>query len=155
MLSPAVERRWWGLTETAWSYDPLDSNNGGGGGGKSRYELRPAYQSASIVPVEPPLQTEALPQGRAVPDLALNADPNSPWHIYLAGADAYASGTSCVAPAMSGLLAIMYALAPDGTPPKLGYAPGGFNTYLYTLYDTTPKCLQRHHYGHYREFTWQ
>ena len=42
-----------GLTETAWSYDPNNSSNGAGGGGKSRYELRPAYQSASIVPAAP------------------------------------------------------------------------------------------------------
>ena len=125
-----------GANETAWSAELNDSEWIGGGGGKSRYIVRPSYQVNN--PTSPYLVTEASPFGRGLPDIALNADPESPWHIYYNSNDYYVGGTSAVAPAVTALIGIMNVLASIGTPPRLGYVPLGFNTYLYNIITTMP-----------------
>ncbi len=71
-------------TETAWS---------SGGGAISTYFAKPTYQSA------------LLTSYRSIPDMAMNADPNT-GVIYLINGSYYiVAGTSIVSPAMSGFLA--------------------------------------------------
>jgi kumamolisin len=76
-------------TETAWS--------GSGGGVSSFFDL-PAYQG--------PVTTLASRSKRNVPDVALNADPSTPYAMYYLGSWALSvGGTSCVAPNMAALYA--------------------------------------------------
>jgi hypothetical protein len=80
------------LSESGWS---------NGGGGISQYEKQPAYQMGVV--------TQSSTQ-RTIPDVALDADPNTGVRIY----DSYGSGgwvvyggTSVAAPLMAGLAAVV------------------------------------------------
>lgn len=85
-------------TETVWN----DGAQGGaGGGGVSRIFERPAYQSG----VKIPHRILARFHGRAVPDLAGCADPETGYRLILNGKEEIVGGTSAVAPLMAGLLA--------------------------------------------------
>jgi kumamolisin len=91
-------------TETAWSWN--QTYEWGTGGGVSGLFTQPSYQQGVV----------SLGNHRAVPDVALNADPISGWTIYFGG-HLYTNqfgGTSCVAPAMAGLIALMN-LTPNGS----------------------------------------
>ena len=70
--------------ETAWS---------SGGGGMSAVFPKPAYQSALAF------------VGRSIPDVALNADPNTGVRFLIGGTSMVIGGTSIVAPAVAGYLA--------------------------------------------------
>ena len=66
------------------------------------------------------------PAGRGVPDIALNADPESGWVISFNSRLVTVGGTSCVAPAVAGFLALV----------NLKYM-SGFNAALYTIWKDT------------------
>jgi kumamolisin len=81
--------------EVGWSWNP--AKHWGTGGGVSNYFPPPVYQRGVVGPYT----------GRATPDLALLADPETGWTIYSNGKLEVNQwgGTSAVAPAMSALLA--------------------------------------------------
>jgi kumamolisin len=94
-------------TETTWSYSP--ANNWGTGGGISAVFAEPAYQTGVVN-----YDAAETTHGRGVPDLALNADPDSGWTICLNGQLTSVGGTSCVAPAVAGFLGLLNLRYPSG-----------------------------------------
>jgi kumamolisin len=92
-------------TERAWS---------GSGGGVSRYFDRPAYQD--------PVPNLAGPKARNVPDVALDADPGTPYAFYFEGSSLQTvAGTSAVAPN----LAALFAQIDQGLGYRVGLAQSG------------------------------
>jgi kumamolisin len=92
-------------SETGWGYpDPSDTRNiEGSGGGLSVYFGRPAWQTPSVA--------QNTANMRQVPDVALNADPNSGYYIRT-GSGAYGSwlavaGTSAAAPEWASATVLM------------------------------------------------
>ena len=81
----------------------------GGGGGYSTVEAAPAWQRSSTT-FQPAI-------GRGVPDISLDADPNSGYVVVVAGVDTVIGGTSASAPAWNGIWA--RALQRN---PRLGFA---------------------------------
>src|SRR6202030_3033534 len=67
-----------------------------GGGGPSLLEAQPAYQ-----------QGVAPPGGRGVPDIAMDADPNSGANVYVNGHPQGVGGTSLSSPLALGVWARM------------------------------------------------
>jgi kumamolisin len=86
--------------ETAWSYTPY---NGGGGGGYSRIFSMPSWQTA-LKSTQPVLNASMR---RAVPDIAMNANPMSGTKILIGCSLYVCGGTSIVAPAMAALIGCM------------------------------------------------
>ena len=111
-------------SETAWS-DPTDTTGSplgtGGGGGFSTVWPVPSYQFQAVLPT--------MPTGRSVPDVALNADPQTGYSIYYQGAWHVYGGTSTAVPLWAGLTALVNGQR-DGT----GMGPVGFlNPTLYGI----------------------
>jgi subtilase family serine protease len=117
-------------TGTGASYTSERTWNGGsvsagaGGGGKSVIWSIPSYQSGVV---------SAASQGsttmRNVPDVALDADPNTGYSIFFQGNFFLFGGTSCAAPLWAGFTALVnQQRALNGTTP-LGFA----NPPLYTV----------------------
>ncbi|CEK17408.1 S53 family peptidase [Chthonomonas calidirosea] len=81
-------------SETVWNNDVIDGG-GGGGGGISIYWALPGYQYGLISPAS--LGSLSL---RNVPDVALNADPNTGYDIYVNNIFGWftVGGTSAAAP---------------------------------------------------------
>jgi kumamolisin len=98
--------------ETAWS---------GSGGGVSTYWPLPGYQAG--------LAGAASQQFRNVPDVALNADPNSPYAVYVNGSWLTIGGTSAAAPLWAVLTAMINQQRAASGMPALGFA----NPALYQL----------------------
>jgi pseudomonalisin len=69
----------------------------GGGGGYSNIESAPAWQTDA--------GTFVSAVGRGVPDVSLDADPNSGYAVVVAGSDTVIGGTSAGAPAWNGIWA--------------------------------------------------
>ena len=92
-----------------------------GGGGVSLFENSPFWQQAAV----PVLANTAL---RGVPDVAMDADPNSGAEVYVNGAPEGVGGTSLSSPLALGVWARALSINP-----KLGFA----STRLYGLYDGT------------------
>lgn len=88
-------------------------NNGGGegtGGGFSKIYSRPAWQ---------PINSQGT--GRMVPDMAMDADPNTGHNVVVNGQWQVIGGTSAVAPMMAGLLAVVNGVrAANGLPSITG-----------------------------------
>ncbi len=111
------------LTESVWSWNP--TYQWGTGGGVSSLFPIPTYQVGIVTYPTTTPSTTNLRNKRASPDVALNADPLTGWTIYFNG-QLYLSafgGTSCVAPALAGLLGLM----------NLTY-PTNFCTTLYSVF---------------------
>jgi kumamolisin len=87
------------LSETVW-HEASDSATGGG---VSSYFSLPDYQQNANVPLE--IDTQF--QGRGVPDVAGDADPNSGYKVLVDGKQMVIGGTSAVAPLMAGLIALV------------------------------------------------
>jgi pseudomonalisin/xanthomonalisin len=68
-----------------------------GGGGTSAFEPVPAYQASA--------GGSFLGLGRGVPDVALDADPNSGYIVIVGGQEEVIGGTSASAPAWQGIWA--------------------------------------------------
>jgi kumamolisin len=81
-----------GGTETVWN----NGNGEGTGGGFSKIVPQPSYQPSN-----------SQGTGRMVPDLAMNADPNTGHEVIVGGAWQVYGGTSAVAPMMAGFTAAM------------------------------------------------
>ncbi len=83
-----------------------------GGGGSSYFEATPAYQSAA--------GGSFLGVNRGVPDVALDADPNSGYAVIVGGQEETIGGTSASAPAWQGI----WARANGAHGGALGFAGG-------------------------------
>jgi subtilase family serine protease len=92
-----------------------------GGGGVSAFETTPNWQAAAVSL----LGTTGL---RGVPDVAMDADPNSGATVYVNGTPEAVGGTSLSSPLSLGVWARALTVNP-----KLGFAPPS----LYSLYDPT------------------
>ena len=90
-----------------------------GGGGISQFEYSPYWQS-SVVTVGPQCNCKALP------DIAMVADPNTGAEIFIAGTASYYGGTSLASPLAMGVYARMQTAHGN----KLGFA----SPRLYSLY---------------------
>jgi kumamolisin len=85
--------------ETVWN----DGLSGGAtGGGVSNYFARPPYQQDFRIPASPKGFN-----GRGLPDLSGDADPNTGYQIFLGGQWQVIGGTSAVAPLMAGLVTLI------------------------------------------------
>jgi subtilase family serine protease len=110
--------------ETAWN---------AGGGGISQFEYSPYWQTAAGVP-------SSADSARGIPDIAMDADPESGANVYVNGAWEGVGGTSLSSPLAVGVWARMLSananlgFAPiayyglyDGTGPVGSYPNGGFH----------------------------
>ena len=121
-----------GGPETAW----LDKNGGYSGGGQALYTIRPLYQqnvqfkTDTKVPVVQSTNPVYNTNTKYLPDVSFNADAT--YRYYHQNKLLAAGGTSASAPLLAGLVALIYALSPEGSIPKTGYAPNGLNYFLYS-----------------------
>ncbi|MCY0888147.1 MAG: protease pro-enzyme activation domain-containing protein [Alicyclobacillaceae bacterium] len=107
------------VSETAWSYLPVaGSDTGGSGGGYSSFFKEPSWQLNAGIP--------DAPRMRGVPDVALNANPETGYQIYDDGEweNGY-GGTSFAAPQWAGFTALM--------DQALGKRLGNMNEMVYSL----------------------
>ncbi|HEY5370229.1 MAG TPA: S53 family peptidase [Hanamia sp.] len=84
--------------ETVWN----NSSDSASGGGVSGYFPLADYQAKANVPLE--IDTKF--NGRGLPDVAANADPNTGYNVLVDGQQLVIGGTSAVAPLMAGLVAL-------------------------------------------------
>ena len=84
-------------SEVVWH----DSAASAGGGGVSEVVPVPDVQAGAKVPVS----VSTGHQGRGVPDVAGNADPDTGYQVIVDGQEMVIGGTSAVAPLMAGLIA--------------------------------------------------
>jgi kumamolisin len=105
-------------SEVVWN----DGSGGATGGGVSDEFPLPAYQENAGVPVSADASQN---NGRGVPDVAADADPNTGYTARVDGEDTVVGGTSAVAPLWAGLVARMNQ--------GLGKSVGFLNPSLYAL----------------------
>jgi kumamolisin len=92
------------------------SQAGAGGGGVSNKFARPEYQASLNIPTSPKGNN-----GRGLPDVSANADPETGYQVFLSGHPGVIGGTSAVAPLWAGLVArINQGLAKMGKP-RVGF----------------------------------
>lgn len=84
-------------SETVWH----DSNTSAGGGGVSEFFPLPDYQANANVPGS----LNSRYEGRGVPDVAADADPDTGYKVLVDGQQMVVGGTSAVAPLYAGLVA--------------------------------------------------
>jgi kumamolisin len=87
-------------SEVVWNNG---SGNGATGGGVSATFPLPSYQANASVP---PSKNPGGFQGRGVPDVSGNADPETGYQVRADGANFVVGGTSAVAPLWAGLVAL-------------------------------------------------
>jgi kumamolisin len=111
------------MSETVWN----DGAQGGatGGGFSAQFPL-PAWQASANI--KPPSG-----EGRGVPDVSGDADPNTGYEVLVDGEQLVIGGTSAVAPLWSGLIALLNQ--------KIGKALGLLQPALYGL----PKSADAFH----------
>ena len=85
------------LGETVWSAGTAAVNPEGSGGGISTLWSKPTYQ----------LGAGSSPNRRDVPDVSLNADPNTGYSIFIAGTPEVVGGTSAAAPLWAAYTALI------------------------------------------------
>jgi kumamolisin len=104
-------------SETVWN----DGSKGGAtGGGVSAFFPLPSWQSSAGVPAS--VDPGAI-QGRGVPDVAGDADPETGYRVFIDGQAAVYGGTSAVGPLWAALIALCGA--------ALGHQVGYLNPQLY------------------------
>jgi kumamolisin len=91
-----------------------------GGGVSDKFDV-PPYQAATNIPVS----LNDGRKGRAIPDVAANASPNSGYPIVVGGAASVGNGTSASAPLWAGLIAVLNA--------ALGGNAGFINPAIYAM----------------------
>lgn len=111
------------------------ASQGAGGGGVSSYWPLPSWQTN--------VSTLYSKTHRNVPDVALNADPNTGYSIYFNGQWTTYGGTSCAAPLWAAFTACINQQRASSQKPVLGfanpllYAIGVGSTYLSNFHDIT------------------
>jgi kumamolisin len=103
------------VSEVVWN----DGPGSGGGGGISDMNPLPTWQAGLV----PPSVNPAHNDGRGVPDVCGNADPQTGYRTFVGGKSAIVGGTSAVAPLWAGLIARINQ--------QLGKPVGYFNPLLY------------------------
>ena len=106
-------------SETVWNDGPRSQGGGATGGGVSELTPVPSWQANAGVP--PSVNTGF--NGRGVPDVAGDADPNTGYQVRVHGQDGTCGGTSAVAPLYAALAALWNE--------ELGAAVGFVNPLLY------------------------
>ncbi len=114
------------IAETVWN----DGSQGGAGGGgiSTAFPTVPAWQAGLSAALTGGGATKL--NGRGVPDVAGDADPETGYQVRVDGSDTVIGGTSAVAPLWAGLIARLNAArgAPVGfINPALYGAAGSFN----------------------------
>jgi kumamolisin len=123
-------------TETVWNDNPGTTDGHGTGGGYSTVFPVQAFQIGA--PPAPPDSQSG--DGRMVPDVCADADPNTGYTIFVHGATEVIGGTSAVAPLYAGLFASFGAKLGFVTP-KLWQNQGAFNDITQGsngMYDAAP-----------------
>lgn len=92
-------------SETVWNDNPGQTNGEGTGGGYSTIFPRQSFQSTAPYPPRYLLPGAPNGNGRMVPDIAANADPNTGYWMFVHGHQIPMGGTSAVAPLYAGLFA--------------------------------------------------
>ena len=105
------------VSETTWNGGSIA--NGAGGGGVSTIWSKPSYQSTF----------GSSSTFRNVPDVSLDADPNTGYAIYFNGAWNLYGGTSCAAPIWSAFVACVNQSRTAAAKGTLGFA----NTLIYQI----------------------
>ena len=112
-------------SETVWN----DGANGGaGGGGVSGFFALPAWQQGLMITNSQGTSTKL--QGRGVPDVSADADPETGYDVRVDGNDTVIGGTSAVAPLWAGLIARINSIKGEAVGfvnPQLYKNPGAFN----------------------------
>jgi kumamolisin len=103
-------------SEVVWN----ESADSATGGGVSDFFPVPSYQNAAGIP---PSANPSHKAGRAVPDVAGNADPTTGYLVRVDGQEFVIGGTSAVAPLWAGLVALMNQ--------ALGHPVGFLNPLIY------------------------
>jgi subtilase family serine protease len=89
-----------------------------GGGGPSYFEPAPAAQASVLPPIGTVCATAGVPCGRGVPDIAMDADPNTGANVYVDGQPTGIGGTSLSSPLALGVWARLQTAHQNG----LGFA---------------------------------
>jgi subtilase family serine protease len=89
-----------------------------GGGGPSLFESPRGYQAGVAPPVGTACAAGSVPCGRGVPDIAMDADPNSGANVYVDGQPEGVGGTSLSSPLALGVWARMQSARGN----RLGFA---------------------------------
>jgi kumamolisin len=88
-------------SETVWNDNPGQTDGEGTGGGYSTIFPVQAFQ----IGAPPPPKKKHAGNGRMVPDVCADADPNTGYNIVVHGTPTVVGGTSAVAPLYAGLFA--------------------------------------------------
>lgn len=113
-------------SETTWNGG--STANGAGGGGISTIWAIPSYQSG----IAGTAASKGSTTKRNVPDVSLDADPNTGYSIYFGGSWTIYGGTSCAAPLWAAFTALVNQKRAAAGSSTLGFA----NTPLYALATT-------------------
>jgi subtilase family serine protease len=89
-----------------------------GGGGPSLFEAPRGYQAGVAPPIGTPCAAAGIACGRGVPDVAMDADPNSGADVYVGGQPEGVGGTSLSSPLALGVWARMQSARGN----RLGFA---------------------------------
>ena len=112
-----------------------------GGGGPSLFEAPPAWQAGVAPPSGTVCTTLGVACGRAVPDIAMDADPNSGANVYVNGTPEGVGGTSLSSPLALGVWARLESAHGNGlgfAGPALYRANGAAAYHDIVLGDTGP-----------------
>ena len=120
-------------TSSTFAYSSESAWNGSGGGCSSVF-ARPSWQSGV---------NAATCSGRAVPDVAADADPNTGAYVYVQGAGEQIGGTSLATPLFAGMAVIADRYAAQNGLARIGWAAPKIyslatsSTYSSTFHDVT------------------
>ena len=118
------------IPEAAWN-ESNASGLGSTGGGASVLYSKPSWQNGPGVPND---------GARDVPDMALSAAGHDAYAITYDGANVYVGGTSCSAPSMAGIVALLnHYLVTKGFQKQPGL--GNINPQLYRLAQSAPSAF--------------
>jgi kumamolisin len=123
-------------SEVVWN--ELTANEGATGGGVSKLFSLPQYQAKAGVPKNP----ENNFQGRGVPDVSGDADPQTGYMVRVDGKDLVIGGTSAVAPLWAGLVALINQ--------QIGKPLGFANPLFYQLPESAFRDITSGSDGHYK-----
>jgi len=112
-----------------------------GGGGPSLFEMQPYWQDGVAPPTGSTCVEAVACVGKTLPDIAMDADPNSGANVYIGGQPEAVGGTSLASPLALGVWARLESAHANGlgfAPPDLyaQYGKSGFHDV--TLGDTGP-----------------
>jgi uncharacterized protein (TIGR03437 family) len=119
------------IPEASWNESSPANGLASSGGGASRYFPKPAWQTGSGVPND---------NSRDIPDISLTAALHDAYEIVVAGSNGAVGGTSCGAPSMAGIVALLnqYQIKQGAqTAPGLG----NINPQLYRLAQSSPSAF--------------